>query len=105
MVNDVNGASGQQSSLKSAQAKPAEKAAKSTLQPQSEQNTQPPKQVSVELSAEAKQLQKLQQKASQEPQVDEQKVARIRAALAEGSYSVNPEKIADKLFELESLLR
>ncbi|WP_163834429.1 flagellar biosynthesis anti-sigma factor FlgM [Spartinivicinus ruber] len=105
MVNDINGAHGQQGSLKSAQTKPAEKADKNALQSQSDSSNQPQKQVSVELSAEAKQLQKLQQKASQEPQVDAQKVARIRAALAEGSYSVNPEKIADKLFELESLLR
>ena len=105
MVNEINGSHGQQSSLKSSQTKSADPADKKVLPTQTEPNTQAQKQVSVELSAEAKQLQKLQQQVTEEPEINEQKVARIKAALAEGSYSANPERIADKLFELESLLR
>lgn len=104
MVNEINGSHGQQSSLKSSQTKPVDPD-KSTAAAKPEPTTQTQKQVSVELSTEAKQLQKLQQRVAEEPKVDEQKVARIKAALAEGSYSTNPERIADKLFELESLLR
>lgn len=41
---------------------------------------------------------------SQDPQVNEQKIARVRAALESGNYEVDSEKIAQKMLDLESHL-
>jgi len=47
-------------------------------------------------------LKTLEQQLGQESVVNEQKVAHVRAALQSGSYQVDPEKIAEKMLDLES---
>lgn len=50
-------------------------------------------------------LRQLSQKAAQQPEVNNEKVANIRAALADGSYKVQPGVIAARLMTFEAALR
>lgn len=51
----------------------------------------------VELSKLASNLQKLEQAIANTPVVDSGKVNEIKEAIAQGQFSVNPEKVADGL--------
>ncbi len=55
----------------------------------------------VELSAEARQLRSLSESAGASPEVDTAKVEQIRQQIAEGRYHVDPQKLADRLLQLE----
>jgi negative regulator of flagellin synthesis FlgM len=57
----------------------------------------------VILSAEARELQAAREALAKMDAVDHQKVARIKAQIAAGTYKVDAAKIADKMIE-ESLL-
>ncbi|WP_417762020.1 flagellar biosynthesis anti-sigma factor FlgM [Shewanella sp.] len=57
---------------------------------------------SVVVSSQAQQLQGLQSKISSLPDVDQQKVAEIKAAIAEGRYKVDPEKLAGNIAQFEA---
>lgn len=58
----------------------------------------------VKLSAEAQTLQKLEEQVAQLPDVDTDRVARIKQAIEDGSYSTNSERVAAKLMQLEDQL-
>jgi len=58
----------------------------------------------VKLSAEAQTLQKLEEQVAQLPDVDTDRVARIKQAIDEGSYKTDPERVAAKLLQLEDQL-
>ncbi len=58
----------------------------------------------VTLTDTARRLSDLTQTASAQPAVDSQRVAEIRQAIADGSYQVNAERVADKLMQTEDLL-
>ena len=53
----------------------------------------------VSLSDKAKNLKDLEASIKSQPDVDKEKVERIKAAIADGSYSVNSEKVAQKMLE------
>ncbi len=55
----------------------------------------------VELSAEARQLRALSESAGAAPEVDTAKMEQIRQQIAEGRYHVDPQKLADRLLQLE----
>lgn len=57
----------------------------------------------VELSARARELHAAQKAVKQMPDVDEAKVAKIKAQIQAGTYKVDSDKIAAKMIE-ESLL-
>lgn len=57
----------------------------------------------VNLSAKARELQAAQQTVRQMPEVDMEKVARIKAQLQEGTYSVDAKKAAGNILA-ESLI-
>lgn len=59
---------------------------------------------SVQLSSQAQSLAAVEAKAKAATEVNAEKVANIRAAIAEGSYSIDAVHIADKLLSLESEL-
>ncbi len=59
----------------------------------------------VSLSDNAVQLGKLENTVATAPVVDTQRVEQIKQAIAEGSYSADPVKIADKLMQFESILK
>ncbi len=56
---------------------------------------------SVRLTDDARMLQALRDAAAQAPAVDGQRVAETRLALAEGRYTINPERIASQLARME----
>lgn len=53
----------------------------------------------VDLSAEGKEIQALRQKIAQLPEVREEKVAQLRAALQAGTYKVSAREIAEKMVD------
>lgn len=58
----------------------------------------------VQVSDSARQLAALEQAIKAMPAVNEAKVAEIRKAIEEGRYKVSPERIAEKLLQIENEL-
>jgi negative regulator of flagellin synthesis FlgM len=58
----------------------------------------------VNLTASARQLQALTASLAEVPVVNDARVAELRQVLAEGGYEVNPERIAEKLLDMERAL-
>ncbi len=58
----------------------------------------------VKLSAEAQHLKQLEVQLKSAPDVDSDKVNALRAAIADGSYQVNAERVAEKLLDFEAQL-
>jgi negative regulator of flagellin synthesis FlgM len=55
----------------------------------------------VTLTDTARRLSELTSTVSEQPAVDTQRVEQIRQAIQDGSYRVNPERIAERLIEME----
>ena len=60
---------------------------------------------SVNLSAQAQTLKAIEEKIQKLPDVNEKKVAEIKAALASGSYSVDDLVVAEKLLGFDELFK
>lgn len=58
----------------------------------------------VKFSSAAQMLSKLEEQLPQLPDTDEDRIASIKQAIADGTFSVNPERIATKLTSLEDQL-
>ncbi len=56
----------------------------------------------VQLSPAAQQLQQASEKLRDTPEVDEARVARLRQAIADGSYQVDPQRLAAKMLAFET---
>lgn len=61
------------------------------------------RQDSVSITPQAKQLSELQKKAADGPAVDQKKIDELKKEISEGSYKVDPEKLAANIagFEFE----
>jgi negative regulator of flagellin synthesis FlgM len=57
---------------------------------------------SVHLSNEAQQLQKISDTLRDQPVVDKSRVAELKAAIADGSYKVDSNRVASKLLNFEA---
>ncbi len=55
----------------------------------------------VKLSNQAQQLQAIEEKLRDLPEIDSARVAQIKEAIADGSYKIDNGRIADKLIALE----
>lgn len=55
----------------------------------------------VNLSSQAKELRQMGEKLESYPEVDDSRVEQIRAALADGSYKVDAEKVAQKMLDMD----
>lgn len=55
----------------------------------------------VKLSSQAQQLQAIEESLRELPEVDSERVARLRQAISDGSYQADSARIADKLLALE----
>jgi negative regulator of flagellin synthesis FlgM len=58
----------------------------------------------VQITGTARQLADLEQKVRDLPAVNEARVAQLRTAIEQGTYTVRPEHIADQLMSLERAL-
>jgi len=53
------------------------------------------------LTSSASEMRKLEESLARIPDVDNARVAEIKASIADGSYQLNPEKIVDGLLKIE----
>jgi negative regulator of flagellin synthesis FlgM len=58
----------------------------------------------VSLTGEARQLKELETQIAAQPVVDSQRVAAVRTAIDNGTFTVNSERIAEKMLSLEQAL-
>ncbi len=70
-----------------------------------ESNKTPAQQDAVSLSQQSKAVSKLQKDMSASPAYDSAKVAAIKEAITNGSYKVDPEKLADNMIKFENELQ
>jgi len=55
----------------------------------------------ISLTGEARQLQELENRLASQPVVDSQRVAAVRSAVENGTFTINPERIAEKMMSKE----
>ncbi|MCL1129256.1 flagellar biosynthesis anti-sigma factor FlgM [Shewanella sairae] len=65
----------------------------------------PQKTDSVSITAQAQQIQNVQTKMADMPDVDQNKINEIKAAIAEGRYKIDPEKLASNIANFENELK
>ncbi|GIU20100.1 flagellar biosynthesis anti-sigma factor FlgM [Shewanella sp. MBTL60-007] len=65
----------------------------------------PQKSDSVSITAQAQQIQNVQTKMADMPEIDQKKVDEIKAAIAEGRYKIDPEKLATNIASFENELK
>jgi len=58
----------------------------------------------ISLTGEARQLQELEAQLASQPVVDSQRVEAVRSAVENGTFTINPERIAEKLMSLEEAM-
>ena len=57
----------------------------------------------VSLSGQAQQLSRLEGKVNDTPDVDSDRVAQLQKAIADGSFNIDPESIADKMLQQDDV--
>jgi len=62
---------------------------------------QPSQGEDVRLSRQAKDLKQLEQQLGDYPDMDDERIEKIRQALADGSYKIDAEKLAQKMLEMD----
>ena len=102
-INNVNNSNNkaQIDASKLAQAQVQSKPGNAPSLEQSSQNSGAARQDSVSLTQSAQQLANVQKKGTEAP-VNQEKVERLKKAIADGEYKVNPEVLAKKIAQLES---
>ncbi len=60
-----------------------------------------PRGENVSLSDQAKNLKQLEQRLDSYPEMDDQRIEEIKAALADGSYKIDAEKLAQKMLDMD----
>jgi negative regulator of flagellin synthesis FlgM len=103
-INNVNNANKPQlDAAKVAQQQVQNQSSGASNQASTSQAAVPARQDSVSLTQSAQQLSNVQKKGSEAP-VNQEKVDRLKQAIADGDYKVNPEALAKKIATLETQL-
>ena len=68
---------------------------------QAQSQTQAARGENVKLSTQAKDLKQLEQRLNSYPEMDDDRIEQIKSALADGSYKVDAEKLAQKMLEMD----
>lgn len=63
----------------------------------------PPQANDVSLSSKAQQLSRIEVKISDVPEVDSDRVAELKKAIEDGSFNVNPERVAEAMLKHDDL--
>ena len=100
-TNNINSSGGANRSRSSA---PVVAAPSNKTQPAPAAKTEPSNKDNVVLSSEAQNLVRLQTKISNLPEVNMDRVAAIKQAIAEGRFEINPERIAENMLNQDELL-
>lgn len=58
----------------------------------------------VSITTTAKDIDNVSKKGASEPAINESRVAEIKASLSDGTYQINPERVAKKMLQLETKL-
>ena len=58
----------------------------------------------VSLTGTAEKLRSLEEQLATQPVVDAQRVESIRGSIANGTYEINPQQVADKMIQIESAI-
>lgn len=74
---------------------------KATQTLSSTEQTKRSSQDSVSITPQAKQLNELQKKASNEPSINQKKIEQLQKAITAGDYKINPEKLAASIANFE----
>lgn len=102
MVIDFNTSGAGRSTQSSATAAKRDVAAERPAAPTQAGSPSTPGDAQVRLSDQAQQLQAIEERLRELPEVDSARVEQIRQAIADGSYQPDSGRIADKLIALES---
>lgn len=102
MINDITGLSSSQTAATRARAGEQNTAAKSgggtPAQPPSSKGD------TVNLSTTAQTLQNVEKKLANTPDVDSERVERLKQEIESGSYQINAERVAEKMLNFDNLL-
>ncbi|MEX0603201.1 MAG: flagellar biosynthesis anti-sigma factor FlgM [Marinobacter sp.] len=102
MTVDFNGIGpGQVNTQKTSTSKSEASQTKPQLSPEGAK-AQAPRGENVSLSDQAKNLKQLEQRLDSYPEMDDQRIEEIKAALADGSYKIDAEKLAQKMLDMDN---
>lgn len=103
MVSHINGSSG--GAVHGAGHRdPVRTASQDSAPASATQDQNAPSTDSVNLTSTASRLQSLESVVKQTPQVDQHKVAALRHAIADGSYQVDSNRVAQKFMRFEAAM-
>jgi len=102
MSVDLNGIGpGQVNTPRTTADKTANQGTQNTSGEQNKAQTPAARGENVNLSSQAKNLNQLEQKLGDYPEMDDDRIAQIRSALEDGSYKVDAEKLAQKMLDMD----
>ena len=100
MAIDFNGANNNALNTQKQTLRPRDSVQSDGRQPAGD-STQARESTRVDLSPDARNIKAAEQTLQEQPEVDDAKVTRIREALEDGSYSVDADKLAQKMLNVD----
>jgi len=101
MVNNINGLTGVQNSTSRSREQPQAKSDQTTGSGSENTGSSKVGTDRVNLSTGAKDLQNIESRLKDFPEVNQERVSHIKQALRDGSYSVDPARLAAKIAQFE----